>query len=167
MNQRYEPNWWQRNWKWFVPVGCLSTLLLFVGGIVLLVTFVFGMMKSSDVYGQAVARAKANPEVIAALGSPITEGYSTSGNIQQSGPSGSAELSIPLSGPKGKATIYVEARKSAGEWSFGKLQVEIESSHQRIDLLTGAERSTAPNQLPDGPDQDDSSFDDPGQTSSI
>ena len=167
MNQRYEPNWWQRNWKWFVPVGCLSTLLLFVGGIVLLFTFVFGMMKSSDVYGQAVARAKANPEVIAALGSPIVEGYFTSGNIQQSGASGSAELSIPLTGPKGKATIYVEARKSAGVWSFGKLQIEIESSHQRIDLLTGAERSAEPNALPDVPDQDDSSSDDLGRTSSI
>jgi hypothetical protein len=167
MNQRYEPNWWQRNWKWFVPVGCLSALLLFAGGIALLVTFVFGMMKSSDVYGQAVARAKANPELIATLGSPIVEGYFTSGSIQQSGASGSAELSIPLTGPKGKATIYVEARKSAGEWSFGKLQAEIESSHQRIDLRTGAERSTEPSELPDGTEQGDSSSDDLGQTSSI
>jgi hypothetical protein len=165
MNERYEPNWWQRNWKWFVPVGCLSTLLLFFGGIALLASFVFGMMKSSDVYGQAVTRAKANPEVVAALGSPISAGYFTNGSIQQSGDSGSAQLSIPISGPKGKATIYVEARKSAGHWSFGKLQVGIDSQNRSIDLLTEPERAAAPKALPD--DRDGSPLDEPGSTSSI
>jgi len=23
--------WWQRNWKWFVPVGCLGLLAIFTG----------------------------------------------------------------------------------------------------------------------------------------
>jgi hypothetical protein len=26
MNQPQERNWWNRNWKWFVPLGCLGTI---------------------------------------------------------------------------------------------------------------------------------------------
>jgi hypothetical protein len=39
--------WWQRNWKWFVPVGCLGLLAIITGLAVLLVTVVLGMIKSS------------------------------------------------------------------------------------------------------------------------
>ena len=139
MNERYEPNWWNRNWKWFVPVGCLTVIVLFAGLIVLIITFVFGMMKNSDVYSQALTRAKANPAVEAALGEPITDGYMTSGSISETNGSGNAELSIPISGPKSGATIYLEAHKSAGQWTFSKLQVEIDKPNQRIDLLTEQE----------------------------
>jgi hypothetical protein len=167
MDETYRPNWWSRNWKWFVPVGCLSTLVLFVGGIVLLMSFVFGMMKSTDVYSQALKRAKADPQVVSALGSPITDGYFTSGSIQESGPSGTAELSIPISGPKGSGTIYLEARKSTGQWSFNKLVVEIEHPNQRIDLLTESEKSATSVPLSAEPDDEDDPVEDLGQSSSI
>ena len=135
MNQTREKNWWNRNWKWFVPVGCLGSLILFVGFIALLVCLVFGMMKSSDVYRQALAKAKAQPSVQATIGTPIEEGLLITGNINVSGPSGQANLSIPISGPDGKATIYLVAAKSAGQWSFSTLVVEIKQTRQRIDLL--------------------------------
>src|SRR5208337_3689705 len=139
MNQPMKARWWSRNWKWFVPVGCFSSLLLLAGFLVLIVSLVFGVMKSSDVYKQALARAKASPAVLDALGTPIKEGYFTTGNISVSGPSGDAEIAIPLSGPKGNGTIYLEARKSTGEWSFSKLVVEIETSNKRIGLLAQTE----------------------------
>ena len=135
MDQKHEKNWWNRNWKWFVPVGCLGSLILFVGFIALIVCLVFGMMKSSDVYKQALAKAKARPAVQATIGTPIEEGLLITGNINVSGPSGQANLSIPISGPDGKATIYLVAAKSAGQWSFSTLVVEIKQTRQRIDLL--------------------------------
>lgn len=131
-------NWWNRNWKWFVPVGCLSVIILFVAFFALIMTFVFGMMKSSDAYGQALAMARQSPAVVEALGRPIADGYFTSGSINETGPSGNAELAIPISGPKGSGTIYLEARESAGIWTFSKLVVEIDSSGERIDLLAEA-----------------------------
>jgi hypothetical protein len=135
MNQKSDKNWWNRNWKWFVPVGCLGSLVLFVGFIALLMCLVFGMMKSSDVYKQALSKAKAQPAVQATIGTPIEEGLLITGNIKVSGPSGQANLSIPISGPDGKATIYLVATKSAGQWSFSTLVVEIKQTHQRIDML--------------------------------
>ena len=98
-------------------------------------TIVFGVMKSSDVYEEALARAKASPAVSEALGAPIEAGWFTSGHISVNGPSGDAELSIPIAGPQGKGTTYLEARKSAGQWSFSRLEVEIAETKERIDLL--------------------------------
>ncbi|HEY2569560.1 MAG TPA: cytochrome c oxidase assembly factor Coa1 family protein [Candidatus Udaeobacter sp.] len=128
-------NWWTRNWKWFVPAGCFSllvVLVVFTGSIALIV---FSAMKSTDVYKEALARAKANSAVIDALGSPFTEGFIVSGNTNVNGASGEANLSIPISGPNGKGTIYVAASKSLGRWSYSGLVVEIGKTHQRIDLL--------------------------------
>lgn len=128
-------NWWTRNWKWFVPTGCLTLIVLFVGFILSISLIVFGALKSTDVYKDAVARAKANPAVIEALGSPIKEGMFVSGNTNVNGASGESNLSIPISGPKGKGTIYLAAKKSLGRWEYQNLVVEIQSTGERVDLL--------------------------------
>ncbi len=133
-----QPSWWGKNWKWFVPVGCLSMVLLVAAFIALIFTFVFGMMKNSTAYSEALERARANPAVSASLGTPIEEGFFVSGNVSESGPSGEAELSIPISGPRGAGTIYLEARKSAGAWTFSRLVVEVDATNERIDLLEPA-----------------------------
>ncbi len=108
---------------------------LVAGFVALIVMVVFGAMKSSDVYKTAVARAKSNPAVIEALGSPVQEGMFLSGKTNVDGASGEADLSIPVSGPKGSGTIYVVASKAAGQWNYTTLQVEVKGSGQRIDLL--------------------------------
>ncbi len=129
------PNWWKRNWKWFVPAGCLSVLVVFAAFVGSIALIVFSAMKSTDVYKDALARAQAHPSVIEALGSPIKEGFLVSGNANMNGASGEANLSIPISGPSGKATVYVAANKSLGRWNYSGLIVEIAKTHQRIDLL--------------------------------
>ena len=126
--------WWQRNWKWFVPV-CFGSVVLFAGFIVLIVTIVFGMLKSSDAYKDALAMARANPHVQDALGSPIEDEFLVMGNINVSGSSGHADLAIPVYGPQGKGTIYVVASKSAGQWTFLRLIVDIKTTNERIDLI--------------------------------
>jgi hypothetical protein len=129
------PGWWSRNWKWFVPTGCCLTPLVLGGAVVaFLVLVIFGALKQSDAYKIAVTRAKADPRVAAALGSPISEGWYLSGTTNVNGGSGNADLSIPISGPKGKGTIYAVATKSAGEWTYSKLVVKIESTGETIDL---------------------------------
>ena len=126
--------WWSRNWKWFVPTGCLTFVVIaaLLGCAIFFV--VTKAMRASDAYQKAFDTAKDDRRVVAALGKPITPGYFTTGSINVSGPSGEAELSIPISGPKGKGTIYLEATKSAGEWTYSKLEVELTESGERIDL---------------------------------
>ena len=101
-------------------------------------------MKSTDVYKDALERAKANSAVIEALGSPIAEGFLVSGNTNVNGAYGEANLSIPISGPDGKGTIYVAANKSLGRWNYSGLIVEIAKTHRRIDLLQAPRQATSP-----------------------
>lgn len=135
MNRTYNTTWWGRNWKWFVPTLCFLLLLAFFGFIGLIFYGVATMMHSSDAYQMAIHEAKKSPDVIDKIGEPITEGFFTTGSINTNGGSGSADMAIPISGPKGEATIYVSATKSVGRWKFRDLVVEIESSQDRIDLL--------------------------------
>lgn len=133
-----QTSWWSRNWKWAVPVGCLVLLLPllaltgFVGAIL---AIVFGTIKSTDVYEEALARARSSPAAIEALGQPIEDGWLMGGNIQVNGPSGSADISIPLEGPKGEGDLYVVASKSAGRWEYQTLELEVDGREDRIDLL--------------------------------
>lgn len=110
-------------------------LLLVAGFVFVIVGIVFGAMKSSDAYKTALARAKADPRVVSALGSPITDGFFVSGKTNVNGSSGQADMTVPISGPKGKGTIYFVASKFAGEWTFSKLMVEVADTRQRIDLI--------------------------------
>ena len=113
-------------------------MLLFVGGIELFVTLLFGTMKTSGAYKDALTKARADSAVVQALGSPIKEGFFVSGSVNVSGSSGDADLSIPISGPNGKATVYVKATKSMGEWQFQELAVQVKQTGERIDLLAGS-----------------------------
>ena len=138
------PNWWKRNWKWFVPLGCLTVALMFLLFVGSILVIVFSAMKSTDVYREALARAKSDPALIEALGSPIKDGFLFSGNTNVNGASGESNLSIPISGPKGKATVYVSAKKLLGRWNYSGLVVEIGRTHQRIDLLQKSVPSSSP-----------------------
>ena len=122
--------WLSRHWKWIVPALALAAAA-FLYGFVCLVT---GVMKTSDAYQLALARAQESPAVMAALGTPITEGFLMKGNIHVSGPSGQAQLEIPIRGPKGGATIYVAAEKTKGVWHFEYLIVQTNGDEKRFDL---------------------------------
>jgi cytochrome oxidase complex assembly protein 1 len=125
-------DWWGRNWKWFLPLIGVTGLAMLTAFVAAILWVVVGTMKSSDAYKTAVATAKADARVISALGSPVKEGFFVTGNIHASGPSGEASLAIPISGPKGEGTIYVEATKAVGQWHYSNLVFEVKGT--RIDL---------------------------------
>lgn len=129
-------SWFARNALWVVPAGCLGLLAALAAFAGLVLTLVMGGIKSTDAYHEAVDRASASPLVHTALGEPVKIGWFVSGNVNVSGPSGEADLSIPLSGPQGKGTLYVTARKQAGRWQYQVLEVAVEGRPARIDLMS-------------------------------
>lgn len=124
-------SWLARNWFW------LLIALAVCGGAFLFGIFslIVGAIRGSDVAKEAVARAQSNTVVVQRLGTPINEGWFVVGSINVSNSSGNANLAVPISGPKGKATVYVRARKAMGKWNYGFIQAAIEGSNERIDLL--------------------------------
>jgi hypothetical protein len=135
MDRPLEKNWWERHWRWFVPVSCLTLLLLGVIAILAIFGIVFGALKSSDAYTEAVALARQHPEVREVLGEPIEEGFFVQGSVNISGTSGDADLTVPLEGPKGKAKLYIVATRFAGTWEFERLVLRMTETGQSIDLL--------------------------------
>lgn len=127
-------SWWQRNWKWFVPTGCVSILLIFVLFIASLFFGVTSLMTNSDAYKRAMTEAQKNKQVIEKLGSPIEDDGMTSGSINTSNDSGNCDLQIPIKGPKGKATLFIVAEKK-GTWKYSEMTVLIKTTNEEIDLL--------------------------------
>ncbi len=110
-------------------------LAVAAGLAVLILIFVTVLLGDSDASKMAFAAAQASPTVRQRLGESIKEGLFVSGSIEISGPSGHADISIPISGPRGKATVYAVARKSADVWTLDILQVAFGDEAGRVDLL--------------------------------
>src|SRR5688572_20129161 len=89
------PGWWRRNWKWFVPVTLLSLLVLGVGAVALIVTLVFGSIKSFSVCGVGVAVAKTDPAVITEPTQPIEAAWYVTANISTSGRNSNTDPPLP------------------------------------------------------------------------
>jgi hypothetical protein len=80
-----QKNWFSRNWKWLVPLGCFGPLLCC--GVFSAVAY-FGattMIESSPVFTTALARANANPDVQAAMGTPLVPGFGLNGSVDEKG----------------------------------------------------------------------------------
>ena len=119
-------------------------LTIFAGFMALLMVVVIVIIGDSEVCKMALAAAEANPVVRQRLGEPVKRGFFTSGSIEISGPSGHADIAIPVSGPRGKATVYAVALKSAGLWRFETLEIEFDQTSPRVDLLNQGSTSSQP-----------------------
>ncbi len=132
-----EKNWFARH---LVLTIVLLVTLAAIGFVVALLFGILGLLKSSDVYKEAVSRAQHAPAVVEVLGEPVQPGWWFTGNISVNGPSGSADLAIPISGPKGKGTVYAVATKQGGQWAFKVLEVAIDGQARRISLVPAQPR---------------------------
>jgi hypothetical protein len=93
------------------------------------------LFQSSWACTAGVDLARNNQEVVQALGEPIQRGSLVVGTFNDSGNSGNADLTIPLSGPKNDGVLRVVAHKSKGQWKFDDAIVTVAKSNKTIDLL--------------------------------
>lgn len=128
-------SWFRRNWWWSLPGGCCGCLMGFALFFAAIALLVFSMFRSSDVYEEALVLAQSDPAVQAELGTPVEPGWMILGNMETTNGSGTADLTIPLSGPDGSGTMYLKAEKRAGQWTFTHLSVNIDDSAETINLL--------------------------------
>ena len=140
MEEIKHESWFQRNWKWAVPVGgcgcgCLVVILLFVFGIG---ATIFGLSKAFDdstPVKYATELASNNPDVIENLGESIEKNGIPSGNISLSNDNGEIDFSIPVKGSKGEGTIVIRGIKTDGNWVYEDLYVLIKETQEQINLL--------------------------------
>ncbi len=116
----------------------MAGLIIIAAAIVLICVFIVAMMamfKQSVAYEMSFERAVNHPLVIEQLGTPIEDGFFMTGNISVNGPSGEANISFPISGPNGSATVYSYAEKHLGEWEILEMLVEIDATGERIQIV--------------------------------
>ena len=54
---------------------------------------------------------------------------------KSSGPSGKANISFSVSGPKGSGTVYVDAKKKMGEWRLKNIVLLVDADKRRVSLI--------------------------------
>jgi Cytochrome oxidase complex assembly protein 1 len=126
--------WFYKNRKWFIPVLVLSGLALFAGFALGVVSLVHSSFVNSYPYQFALQRANASQVLKQRIGSPLKTDGVTIGHINFNGSGGDAALDIPISGPNGRGTIVVVAKKTADNWSFETLEVDVAGQDEPIPL---------------------------------
>lgn len=129
------PNWWSRNWKWFVPVTGLLLLLVVIAFFASISAAVRGVMRNTEPYRFVMERVERDPRVGEALGKPISEGWMPTGNVKVHNGTGQCDLTVPLGGPKGKGSVRVIGTSAAGIWTYTTVEFRPDGSGARIDLL--------------------------------
>lgn len=132
-----QPSWWKRNWKWVVPVGGCLTLI--IGAIILFTSIYFGVtniMEGSQPYEYAFELINQDEELVSILGSPIEKDGMIQGNINWKNGDKSAIMAIPIAGPKGTATLFIDATGKDDEWNYHEIRVEVDE--QEFDFLENA-----------------------------
>jgi hypothetical protein len=128
--------WLVGAWIWIVPLVLVSVIVssaLCCSG---LVVGFYGTIKSTEIYQDTLYVAQSNPQVIHALGEPIKPSFFVAGSIDVLGAFVTAELEIPVSGPRGSGTVYAISRLTAGDWNYILLQMVVDETGERIDLLS-------------------------------
>ncbi len=122
------------NWWLLGCGGCLSLIVLGVIGCGVLFFGVMKLVKSSEAYQMALSAATNSPEVQAELGAPIQPGMMVQGNVNSNAGTETADLSIPLKGPKASATVHFFGKKADGKWEISDFTVTVAGSGKTISL---------------------------------
>jgi len=135
MEAQRQKSWFGRNWGWVVGGGCLSLIVitvLTIGGLIYKVTDV---VRESEPYTHAYTKAIENERVIEFLGTPIETNGIGNTSYKYSNGNSTAELTIPIKGPKDEGIVIVEAEKINDEWAYNVLYVKIDGETEAINLL--------------------------------
>lgn len=131
--------WFKSNWKWFIPMAILSCFVPVTTAIftaILLTCFV--VIRTSKFFKLTVTTVQGDKRVIEHLGSPINPGLLVLGNISRRASGTMVNLTIPLSGSQGNATLFAVASKKDNQWIYSSLQIQCPDHGPRIDLLLPA-----------------------------
>ena len=132
--------WWQKNWKWFIPVFGFC-------GIVISSIFSSGFGKTlsdytkayadSGLYNDAIKIARTNKRVKETLGhiESISNMTILNGYVEYSNNNSSVKTTIKVSGEHGKAMLDISADLINNTWSFKDLKIRIKSPQEKKETI--------------------------------
>lgn len=129
-----QKSWFGRNWGWVLGGGCLTLIAIVALGIGGIIYKVSDAVTNSEPYTHALTKASENERVINFLGEPIeTNGLGNTNYTYKNGTT-TANLTIPIKGPKDEGSIVIKAEKINDEWAYYELYVKIDGETETINL---------------------------------
>lgn len=92
------------------------------------------IVRSSDAYALTMATARDSTRFTAALGAPVSEGWLSHYRFVYGEPP-TADLEIPVSGPKANGSLRAAAARAGDKWQMRRLTLHLASASDEIDLL--------------------------------
>lgn len=87
---------------------------------------------------EALQQIESNPQLKQMLGTPVSIHGSVRGQVREDETGWhEVQLSIPIHGPKGDATLHISGGRGTGRWQFTTIEVVAPQLKQRADLITG------------------------------
>jgi hypothetical protein len=97
--------------------------------------FIMSMIRGADASQMSLQAAQSSEVMRRELGEPIALGWLVTGSISITNGNGRADITVPVSGPKGAASIHTVGSKKAGSpWTFSTMKATIEADGQTVDL---------------------------------
>ena len=104
---------------------------------------VFAALKSSEPYQASLARVLASEDVKDAIGEPMKPSFLVQGSINLQNDNGDADITFPVTGPRGTAQVHVRGTRVGGKWRYDEISVTLDEGAV-IDLskeLVGRNRT--------------------------
>ncbi len=115
-----------------VPFGV--KLLAIIPIVILAATSVTVYFRHTDAFRCASTFISNSAALRERLGSPIRDGWSVSGSLQQSLDEGTAHFEVPVAGPRASGHLLIDLRKSSGVWSVTSCYLRIGESKEPIKV---------------------------------
>ena len=138
MEEQKQKSWFARNWPWAVPVGGCLTLIIVVSIMIgVAVVKMPELLNNVEPIQHGITQTMSNDDVREAIGEPIeVDRYGeTEGTFDIKNDNSEINMTFPLKGPKGTASLIIRGAKENDQWTYSELYVEIHSSGTRINLL--------------------------------
>jgi len=119
--QPVQPKSRKKMWIIIILSVLLFLFLLIAGCCTLIYVGMKKAMKSSDVYVMSIQRAQASPCAVSKLGQPITSQGLPQGSVNENNGTGSADLTIPVTGPQGTGSLHAVASRENNLWTLTSL----------------------------------------------
>lgn len=134
-------NWWNTNWKWFLPTSIL--LILLVSGFVLSSGIGSNMIDITQAYADdslyqnAIKKVQTNKRVLETLGEieAIDKLAILEGNAIYSNNNNSVTSSVRIKGNKGKGKIDISADKNGTTWKYKTINIRIKNPKEVIKII--------------------------------
>lgn len=130
-NELIKPkSWWNRNWKWFVPIiglVLISVIFIFTTGLSGIASDFAQAYSETELYENAIEKVNSEPKIEELLGEiePIDKLAILEGEVRYSNANKTVNSTVKIIGSKGKANMDISADKIDGEWNYTKIDVRI------------------------------------------